>query len=83
MESGHSTLKTSRVLFWVASFVFVAAVFYPVGYLASFEEVQVEKTKGTIMKPELTGLSPNVRELKQAFNEAKGDVRMILLLSPG
>ncbi len=32
---------------------------------------------------ELMDLSSSVGELKQAFNEAKGDVRMLLLLSPG
>ena len=35
------------------------------------------------MRPELTNLSPDAQELMQAFNEAKGHVRMILLLSPG
>ena len=62
-------------------FIFVAAVFYPVGGPA--EEVPMEKINSIVTKPELTGLSPNLWELKQAFNEAKGDVRMILLLSPG
>ncbi len=30
VEDGRSALKTSRVLFWIASFIFVIATFYPV-----------------------------------------------------
>ncbi|MGH7964918.1 MAG: mercuric transporter MerT family protein [Candidatus Binatia bacterium] len=30
VEDGHSALRTSRVLFWVASVVFVVAALYPV-----------------------------------------------------
>jgi hypothetical protein len=34
-------------------------------------------------KPALTDLSPGGVELKRAFERADGDVRMLLLLSPG
>ena len=30
VEDGHSALRTSRVLFWIASLVFVVAALYPV-----------------------------------------------------
>jgi hypothetical protein len=34
-------------------------------------------------EPKLADLSAEASQLKQAFNGAKGDVRMILIVSPG